>query len=122
MMTDYFQSWLTGYLYLPVTLKRSFSFAFGLAAILGNRWDNTLCILFSHLNKVIQVHKLIGCEDTKRAVIEKIYCILCLFVTLFEYLQSLLIMLSNTFWVWPEVGTGILFAVPPVEEEWSQHQ
>lgn len=31
-------------------------------------------------------------------------------------------MLSNTFWVWPEVGTGILLAVPPAGEKYPQMQ
>lgn len=48
--------------YLPTTvmLFRNFSLDCDLAAILGHRGDNTLCILFSHLNKVIQIHQLCG--------------------------------------------------------------
>lgn len=30
-------------------------------------------------------------------------------------------MLSNTFWVWPEVGTGILLAAPPIGEKLPLH-
>lgn len=50
------------YLPTPTTVMwfRDFSLDCDLAAILGHRGDNTLCILLSHLNKVIQIHQMCG--------------------------------------------------------------
>ncbi len=58
--------------YLPTAVSRcrAFSLVCDLADILGRRGDNTLRILFSHLNKVIQVHQLCGWEDTKQGIIQ----------------------------------------------------
>lgn len=49
------------------------------------------------------------------------YLCFSLSLSLSGYLHSLLTMLSNTFCVWPEVGPGILLAVPPIGEKWAQH-
>lgn len=58
--------------YLPTAVLRcrAFSLVCDLADILGCRRDNALGILFSHLNKVIQVHQLCGWENTKQAIIQ----------------------------------------------------
>lgn len=54
--------WQIWVFYLPTTAMGCWAFGLGcdLAVILGRRGDNALRILFSHLNKVIQVHHLCG--------------------------------------------------------------
>lgn len=97
---------------------RAFSLGCGLVVILGCRGNNALCILFCHLYKLIQVHQLFGWEDMMQGIIQE--CTVSP-LSLSGHLPSLLTMLSNTFWVWVEVGPGILLAVPPTGEKWPQH-
>ena len=62
MMTDHFYFCVVWLFYLPTTVLSCWAFSLGcdLVVILGRRGNDALCILLSHLNKVIQVHQVCG--------------------------------------------------------------
>lgn len=111
-MISILANWLL-YLLGAVRQSRALRFGCDLAVLQRNRCDDALCVLFRYLNKVIQVHQLIGYEGRKWIRERKQNVLLIISsVVVVLYAPSLLTMLSNTFWAWPEVGTGILLVAP----------
>lgn len=100
-------------LYLLGTVRQSRALRFGcdLAVFQRNRCNDALCVLFRYLNKVVQVHQLIGYVGRKW-IIKRKKVLLIISSVVVLYPPSLLTMLSNTFWTCPEVGTGILLVAP----------